>query len=272
MTPCARAKRPHKKGAPGRTAALAAVLALAAGAASAAGNLLLLDPPPERDTLAVGGSVWSLPKYPGARGSDRYLLPAFDWSSRSGWFVSTDSGVGWNLSTTKELQMGFRLWPQFGRSLKGGPAGLSSIGWRPQLQGFANLEVGGVALLQSGVLYGAGRDRDGVQVELGVTSGIPLGATQIGVGVSTTWANRAFRDSYFGISAAESRSSGLPAFAPGAGMLDSALTLSLEHKFNAQWKLSGQWVLSRYASSVARSPLVQERRPAQGQISLWYSL
>lgn len=250
---------------------MALAMAIAGSTALAAGNLLLLDPPPERDTFALGGSVWNLPTYPGSRQRDTYVLPAIDWYAHNGLFVSTDNGVGWNLSTSKDWQAGVRLWPQFGRSRKDGPAGVSPIGWRVQPQAFANLMLGDVALLQSGVLYGAGRDRNGLQVELGITSGIPLGDSLIGVGLSTTWANAAWRDSYFGVSAADAKASGLPAFAAGSGMLDTALTLSVEHKFNAQWKISGQLVLSRFSASVARSPLVQERREQQGQLTLWYA-
>lgn len=250
---------------------VALALASAGGSALAAGNLLLLDPPPERDSFAVGGSLWNLPTYPGSRRRDRFVLPAIDWYAHNGMFVSTDNGVGWNLSRSKDWQAGFRLWPQFGRSRQDGPPGVSSIGWRVQPQAFANLMLGEVALLQSGVLYGAGRDRNGLQVELGITSGIPLGDSLIGVGLSTTWANAAYRDSYFGVSAADAQASGLTAFAAGAGMLDTALTLSGEHRFNAQWRISGQLVLSRFSATVARSPLVQERREQQGQLTLWYA-
>ena len=105
-------------------------------------------------------------------------------------------------------------------------------------QAFANLQLGEVVLLQSGLLYGAGRDRDGLQLELGATSGIPLGGDDLlGVGLSASWANRNYRSSYFGVTAADQASSGLRAYALGAGLLDTNLTLSAEHKLGADWQI-----------------------------------
>lgn len=249
---------------------VAAALLATAAPAQAAGNLLLIEAPPKAATLALGASVWSLPKYPGAKKDDTVLLPALDWQLPNGMFVSTDTGVGWNLSRSKDVQAGVRLWPQFGRSRKDVP-GLDPIGLRIQPQAFANVQIGEVLLLQSGVLYGAGRDKDGVQVELGATSGIPIGDSLIGIGLATTWANKAFRNSYFGVSAAESSASGLRAFSLGAGMLDTSLTISAEVKFGPLWRLSGQAVLARLSSSVSASPVVQQRRQDLATVTLWRS-
>ena len=249
----------------------AATLALAASLpAHAAGNLLLIEAPPPKATLSLGGSVLSLPKYPGSKQTETLPMPALDWQLPNGMFVSTDTGVGWNLSPNKAVQAGVRLWPQLGRSRKDAP-GLESIGPRIQVQGFANLQVGEVLLLQSGVLYGAGRDRDGLQVEVGATSGIPIGDSAIGIGLATTWANKAFRDSYYGVSAAESRTSGLAAYTPGSGTLDTSLTISAEMKFGAAWRLSGQVVLARLNTDISRSPVVQQRRQDLASLTLWRS-
>lgn len=249
------------------------LLATAASApAMAGGNLVLIDAPPKTSTLAFGGAVWSLPQYPGAKKNDTLVIPAIDYYASNGVFVSTDTGVGWNLSPSKDLQAGVRLWPQFGRSRKDGPAGLPSIGWRIQPQAFANLQLGEVLLLQSGLLYGAGHDRDGLQLELGATSGIPLGGEDLlGIGLSATWANRAYRHSYFGVSAADQASSGLPAYALGAGLLDTNLTFSAEHKFGPDWRLSGQVVVSRLSGTVAQSPVVQRRQQTTATLTLWRS-
>jgi outer membrane scaffolding protein for murein synthesis (MipA/OmpV family) len=253
------------------TAIAAAALALAAALpAQAAGNLLLIEAPPPKATLALGGTVWQLPAYPGARKSDTLVLPALDWQLPNGMFVSTDTGVGWNLSSSKTVQAGVRLWPQFGRSRKDVP-GLEPIGLRIQAQGFANVQIGEVLLLQSGVLYGGGRDRDGLQVELGATSGIPIGDSLIGIGLATSWANKAYRDGYYGVTAAESRASGLAAYTPGSGTLDTSLTVSAELKFGPAWRLSGQVVLARLNTDISRSPVVQQRRQDLATLTLWRS-
>jgi outer membrane scaffolding protein for murein synthesis (MipA/OmpV family) len=258
---------------PSFSTALAAVLLtlVTAGPVRAAGNLLLIEAPPRQATLALGASVWQLPTYPGAKKNDTLVLPALDWQLANGMFVSTDTGVGWNLSPHKSVQAGVRLWPHVGRSRTDGPPGLDPIGLRIQPQAFANLQVGEVLLLQSGLLYGAGRDRDGLQLELGATSGIPVGDSLIGIGVSTTWANKAYRNSYYGVSASESHGSGLVATTLDAGWLDTSVTVSAEVKFNTLWRLSGQWVLVRLNKTVAASPVVQQRRQDLATLTLWRS-
>jgi outer membrane scaffolding protein for murein synthesis (MipA/OmpV family) len=255
---------------PGLTVGLALGAALPP-AAQAAGNLLLMEAPPSQTAWSAGLSVWRLPQDPGARRHDTVVLPALDWQHPNGLFVSTDTGVGWNLSSVPTVQAGLRLWPQFGRSRKDAPPGIEPIGLRIQPEAFANVQLGSVLLLQGGLLVGAGRDRDGVQLELGATSGIPVGDDLIGIGLSATWANKAFRNDYFGVSEAEGRASGLPATAFDGGRLDASLTLSAEHRFGSHWRLSGQWVRARLSGSIARSPLVRSRRQDLGSLTLWRS-
>lgn len=238
-------------------------------AAGAAGSLVLIDAPPAADTLAFGASVWRLPQFPGAARSDTLVLPGVDWYSRNGWFVSTDNGVGYNAAPTKDVQAGVRLWPQFGRSKGDAPAGLESIGLRIQPQAFVNALVAGVVLVQGAWAAGAGRKGKGSQLELGLTTGIPMDRTLIGFGLSRTWANAAFRDDYFGVSAASAQASGLPATTLGGGGLDQAASVSLEHRFDDRWRISGQVVRSRFDHSVAVSPVVQSRWQSQATLTLW---
>jgi outer membrane scaffolding protein for murein synthesis (MipA/OmpV family) len=89
--------------------------------------------------------------------------------------------------------------------------------------------------------------------------------------VSTTWANKAYRNSYYGVSASESHGSGLAATTLDAGWLDTSVTVSAEVKFNALWRLSGQWVLVRLNKTVAASPVVQQRRQDLATLTLWRS-
>jgi outer membrane scaffolding protein for murein synthesis (MipA/OmpV family) len=253
-------------------AVAAAALSTAALQAGAFGNLLLIEKPPEATTLAVGPSLWALPRGPGSGRTQATLLPGVDLYTPGGFFASTDTGVGWNLSQRSDLQAGLRLWPQFGRRQADAPAGIAGIGNRLQAEAFANWAPVPVLLLQSGVLAGAGRHHDGVQMELGATSGVPIGEDLLGIGVSGTWANRAWRRSYFGVSAAESAASGLPTWQPGAGWQDVSLTFSAEHKFGSKWRLSGQFIAARLLGAAARSPLTPSVRQNAATLTLWREL
>lgn len=235
------------------------------------GNLLLMEAPPAATTWAAGGSVWSLPKFPGADRNQRTLLPAVEWRDEQGRFASTDLGLGWNFSPLKDSQYGLRLWPQFGRRGADVATGVGGVGPRIQAEAYANHAPFEALLLQSGLLVGSGLNRDGVQLEVGATSGIPIGPDLLGIGLSATYANAAYRRSYFGVTPAQGANSGLGAYDPGAGWTDRCLTLSFEHRFSPGWRVDVQSLavfLSKSLSSA--SPLGIRSRQQATTVSLWH--
>ncbi len=251
-------------------ALLLGFLAAAPVPAAAWGSLLLIDAPPRTATLAAGPSVWALPAYPGAKRTEWRLIPGVDYNAPSGFFASTDSGLGRNFSRREDVQAGVRLWPQFGRRPRDLQRGIASIGPRLQIEGFANAQVLPALLLQSGLLYGAGRCRDGAQAEVGMASGLPIGAELLGIGLAATFANRAFRQSYFGVSSVEAAASGTPAWPMPGGRQDMSLTLSAEHRFNREWRLAGQLVAARLLGAAAHSPLIASREQRAATFTLWH--
>jgi outer membrane protein len=267
---------------PPRRHALAWALAAGCGlagstGAGAAGNLLLIEAAPAQARLAVGASLWAWPRYPGARQSTATPLPALAYAHPNGFFASTDDGLGWNLSGRPDVQAGLRLWPQWGRHAADAAPGVGGIGDRLQAEAFANWSPSPVLLLQSGLLQGAGRQHKGLQLELGATSGLPIGADLLGIGLSASYANAAYRNSYFGIDAAQAAASGLAERQPGAGWLDVGLTLSAEHRLSPQWHLGGQLLLARLQGTTAAPansarPWPPARTQRAGTLTLWRDL
>ncbi|MFG6487243.1 MipA/OmpV family protein [Roseateles sp. BYS78W] len=260
------------------TALLGACLLLTyALPARAAGSLLLLDAPPAMTTWSGGLSVRGWPRAPGS-GRERYsLLPAIDYEGANGVFAATDAGLGWNLApvllkgdAAKDWQFGMRLWPQSGRSRRESPPGVESLGTRIVTEAFANMQVLPVLLLQSGLSWGGGRHHDGGQLELGVTSGIPLGDDLIGISLAATYANAAQLRGSFGLRPSESHNSGLPTWQPSSGWQDWSIALSAEHKFSEDWSVSGQWQHARLIDQAAASPLTHSRDQPSFIVSLWH--
>ena len=245
--------------------------------ARAAGSLLLIDAPPADTTWSGGLSVRGWPRAPDSSHQNTGLLPAVDYEAPSGFFAATDTGLGWNLAPTlldgaaaKDWQFGARLWPQSGRPRRESPPGVERLGTRIVGEAFANVQVLPALLLQSGLSWGSGRRHDGGQLELGATSGIPLGDDLLAVSLAATYANAAHLRGSFGVRPAESTSSGLPVWRPGAGWQDWSIALSGEHKFSADWSVSGQWLHSRLIGQAARSPLTHDRDQPSFIISLWH--
>jgi len=257
---------------------LCAGLLAGASPAWAAGSLVLMDGPPAQTSWSGGVSTRSWPSAPGSRARSNDLLPAVEVLTPAGAFVSTDLGIGWNLvplfadagAPASAWQVGARLWPQFGRPSRVTPRGVDRLGSRITTEAFANVQATSWLMLQSGLSWGSGRGHDGELLELGLTSGIPVGDEFIGITLATTAANGAHLRSSYGIGPGESRASGLPEWRPHAGMMDWSLALSAEHKFSERWSVSGQWLDARLVGDAARSPLTQARSQQTFSASLWY--
>lgn len=243
----------------------------------AAGSLVLMDAPPSATSWSGGLSTRSWPSAPGSRARSTDLLPALEVLTPNGAFVSTDLGVGWNLvplladaETAQTWQVGARLWPQFGRPSRVTPKGIDRLGSRVTTEAFANVQATSWLMLQSGFSWGSGRRHDGQLLELGLTSGIPLGDELIAVTLGATAANGAHLRSSYGIGPRESLASGLPEWHPRAGMMDWSIAFSGEHKFSERWSVSGQWLNARLLGDASRSPLTTARTQQTFSASLWY--
>lgn len=256
---------------------LCAGLAGGAVPAWAAGSLVLMDAPPAQTSWSGGASTRSWPSAPGSRARSNDLLPALEVLTPEGAFVSTDLGIGWNLvpvladaATASVWQVGARLWPQFGRPSRVTPQGIDRLGSRVTTEAFANVQATSWLMLQSGFSWGSGRRHDGEQLELGLTSGIPVGDDLIAITLGATAANGAHLRSSYGIGPGESRASGLPEWRPRAGLMDWSIALSGEHKFSEHWSVSGQWLNARLVGDASRSPLTTAKTQQTFSASLWY--
>lgn len=220
------------------------------------GTLVLMDAPPEQDSWSVGAQAMGMPRAPGRSQEAWTLLPAVDYYGHAGLFASTENGVGYNASPDRQWGAGVRVWPQFGRSRREADT-LPHVGLRWQPQVFANWQANEALLLQSAVSSGNGVNRRGLQSEWGVTSGLPLGADLLGLGVSATWGNRAYRSSYIGIDR--------------PGWADWSWTASVSHRFSPRWHVDAQWQWAHVIHAAESAGAFQSRQQG-GLLALWRDL
>jgi len=117
------------------------------------------------------------------------------------------------------------------------------------------------------VLAGAGNDRNGVRGDVGIQRLAMQLAPHHTVSVSAAlgFANRAYQQSYFGVTAPQARASGNPTHSPEGGLKD----LRIGARWN--WALSPSWILtssvqaSRLMGDARRSPLAE--RPTNLTVS-----
>jgi len=220
---------------------LACCAVLSCGQVLAWGTLLWADAPPPADVLSGGLSAWAFPRSPQGQHTELRLAPAIDYRRADGWFASTESGLGRDLSHDPDWQVGARLWPQLGRDRRDVTVTLPALGPRLQTQLFANHMVGGALMLQSALSWGGAQRRDGLQAEAGLASGLPVAGGTVGLGLSVTWANGADRRAYAG--------------APASGWSDVCWTVGFDHRFDATWHVDAQLQQAKVWGPAAQGPV-----------------
>jgi len=237
-------------------AALLVPLVGAPGLARAWDTLILIEAPPAQDKLAIGASYWVLPRSPDGQHNSYALTPAVDYYRHDGWFASTETGVGFNASHVDSWQAGVRLWPQFGRAGQDASLEQPRLGPRLQKQAFANVMLGEIALLQSALSYGSGRDQNGVQTEIGVTSGVPWQSGMLGIGLAATYGNHAYRRDYTHVEA--------------SGWSDWSWTVNVDQKLGSSWHADAQLQRATIIRSSAMADIQSMTwHPSSLLVSLW---
>jgi len=102
-----------------------------------------------------------------------------------------------------------------------------------EVGGFLNYSLSREFVLTSSLRYGAGVDRNGLLLDLGAVYSTELGPRwRLGLGAATTCGNANYQQSYFGVTTRQATASGDKAYAPGAGLRDLRLNVSLAHGFS----------------------------------------
>lgn len=92
-------------------------------------------------------------------------------------------------------------------------------------------------------------------------------------GVFTTYASHDYMDTYFGVSGADARRSGLDRYDAGAGFKDVGLELGLTYAITEQWSMSAIGRYARLLGDAADSPIVDDEGSANqlfGGLSIGY--
>lgn len=264
-------------------------LALAAASTAASAQTPATNPMPDgsRDMYAGLGAV-SRPRYEGADNHKVSALPVLQVQWSNGVFISGMS-AGMHLSNRPTVEFGPLLTVHPGRDESGSGRVIDGVGVNAsplefkqvanRLTGMQEINArieGGLFFnyylapqwrLTSSVLYGAGHERDGARMELGLQRLALQLAPRHTVSFSTgvTVVNPDYSRAYFGVNTVDAWNSGNPEFRPGGGLKD----VRVGARWN--WALSPSWMLvthvqaTRLVGSVRHSPLVE--RPTNVSVS-----
>lgn len=262
----------------------ALVLACVGSAASAQTPTTNPMPDGSRD-MYVGLGAVSAPRYDGADSRKVSALPVLQVQWSNGFFISGAS-AGMHLSGRPTVEYGPLLTLHRSRDESGSGGtldplksdafpsmvgiadrvrsgnrleGMRDIGVRAEVGGFFNVYLAPEWRLTSAAVYGAGHERNGARLELGVqrlaTEFAPHHTLSLSAGAS--FVNGAYNRSYFGVTVPEAFNSGNRVYTPDGGLKD----VRVGARWN--WSLSPSWILStnvqaiRLMGDARRSPLVE---------------
>jgi len=223
--------------------------------------------PPGQSGGTVGAAVVAGQAYRGSDESRVRLYPGVDYQWANGWFAGTTNGIGVNLSRQPAMQYGARVTVDLGRKERRSTAlrGMGDVDMRPELGAFFNLVPTPGVSLTSSLRYGSGVNRDGWVIDLGANRNWRITeATSLGLGVSATWANTNYQQSYFGVTPAQAITSGYAPYRADAGVRDVRLSASWRYRIAPRTALAAAVSVGSLRGDARNSPLTRERSPVSG--------
>ena len=245
--------------------AFAASLLPACGALAAGENgagTFILD-------LGAGGVV--APAFEGASEIKATPIPYVSFDYKDTVFFSVQDGFGVNAINTHGLRVGPVLNVNFPRNRsddRSALKGMDNIDAGLQAGAFASYEVTewlSVAIEARQLVTGLGieqnaRAPEGLSAEASVTvSAPPLAGEKLFLSAtpSITFYDKSYSETYFGVSARESQSSGYKAYNPEGGLAKAGVSVVAVYGLTDTLSLEGFGQYERLLGDVAQSPLVK---------------
>jgi outer membrane scaffolding protein for murein synthesis (MipA/OmpV family) len=227
----------------------------------------------------LGAGARTRPAYDGSAAHETEPIPSVRYFGGP-WFARTTQGIlegGARLEVARELHLGAQLAYEVGR--KSSEAVFLASRNVPDIKPGASVGVHAewdyhlgpvptTLLARARQLVDTGR---GAQCDLRFTAGI-LGwrALSAALFFQGTWANARSNQSYYGVAPDVSASTGLPAYAPGGGLLYTTGGLLYGVDIGKTWMVIGNLEARRLQGAVARSPLVEQPASRYASASLAY--
>jgi outer membrane scaffolding protein for murein synthesis (MipA/OmpV family) len=225
-------------------------------------------------SLSVGGGGIVVPDYPGSNSYRARPLPGFDARYGDLVFFSVQDGLGVNLIRHDGFTAGPLAVYQPGRHQSDNSSalrGLSQVGDGIGVGGFASYVLGDWSAKITAVQDVTNGNR-GFVLNPTLTYGTFVPPAVLAVTTGLTFADNRYNRSFFGISGAESRRSGLAAYDADGGLNSADIALTGVYSLTERISLVALAGYSRLLDEAADSPLVKdEGSPNQFAAGLFLS-
>jgi len=228
-------------------------------------------------TLGAGAGV--MPAYEGSKQFKAMPFPLIDIRGLADdrIFISTQRGIGVNLLNWDDLHAGVAVNFRGGRSshdddrLRGLPGLSAAIA----ATGFVTYSLKPFTFeLDGETIFGPA---PGTEVTAKATwSFSPLARMKVSIGPETTWADRRYDRSYFGVSddqaiAAAAAGNPLHPYSPGSGLKDVGLSTTVAYQITDHWGIAAHAGVTELVGAAARhSPLTERDLQPSAFLGLTY--
>jgi len=207
--------------------------------------------------VVLGGGAMMAPKY---EGSDEFDIQAIPFVTATfGERVKVDPrGIAVNVYSVGNLNFSGLLGYDTGRKEDDSDhlRGLGDVDAGGVVGGIVAYEMGPAEFYAS--LSRTIGGSEGLEAKIGFDLAHNIDQFRFSAGVSATWADETYMQSYFGVTAAQSAASGLAQYDIGAGFKRVDLDLSITYAATEHWLVRGQVGLGYLLGDAADSPIVQE--------------
>lgn len=257
-----------------RLALMLAALAAAPAFAQQDFDAVLLNDSPSEFRGRAGAALYVAPEYRGAADKRTLLLPLAEFQWGSGWFAGTGNGVGYDFGRGTGLHWGVRGSIDWGRKESRSPAlrGMGDIDPHPEVGVFMSTALErGLPGLQLHASVRAGAGGSGLVGDLGAGWTFDLApGLKLRAHAAATLANSAYMQDYFGVTAAQSASSGYGTYSAQGGVRDVRAGGTLLWAIDRRLLLSASLTATSLRSDAAESPLTRDTSGLTALVGVTY--
>ena len=230
-------------------------------------------------SVVLGAGAGVVPVYEGAKSLKAVPFPLIDITGLAGdrIFLSSTRGIGVNLIELGDLRAGVALGFRGGRSSHDSDRlrGLSDLSTAPVASGFITYSLKPLTFeMKAQEVLGPAPGTEVTASALWSFS--PMAGMKMSIGPETTWADRRYDRSYFGVTddqAAAATAAGNPLhpYSPGSGLKDAGLSANLLYQITDHWGIAAHAGVTELVGPAARhSPLTERDLQPSAFLGLTY--